>query len=107
MLNQPTTFAKNVNAALMAIVNFIAANRRITIRCNPNTREIITVYFVVDKLAQTVFVHVDAASLAVMNFTMYDGGISAGLDFETGNSVIVNVIAFKVSLEFFLSFFLF
>lgn len=51
MLDEPAAFAKNINTALMAIVNFIATNRRITIRCNPNAGEIITVYLVVNKLA--------------------------------------------------------
>jgi stage V sporulation protein SpoVS len=52
-----------------------------------------------DKLAETVFVNVNAAGLSVMNLALDNCRVSSGFDFESGNSVVVNVVFLKVSLE--------
>ena len=41
--------------------------------------------------------YIDRTSLAMMNFAFDDGGIGPGFDFETGNSIVVNVVSFKVA----------
>lgn len=53
--------------------------------------------FVVDELAQAVLVDVNAAGLTVVDLTMNDRGISSSLDFEAGDSVVVNVVCFEVT----------
>lgn len=82
----------------MPVVNFIPSNGRITIRCDPNTSKIVRVYFVVDKLAQAVLVHVDTASLAVMDFTLNYSGVCARFYLETGYAVVMDVICLKITL---------
>lgn len=39
-----------------------------------------------------------AARLAVVNLTMYYGGVRAGFDFETSDSVVVDVVCFEIAL---------
>ena len=41
--------------------------------------------------------YIDRTSLAMMNFAFDHGGIGPGFDFETGDSIVVNVVAFKVA----------
>ena len=50
---------------------------------------------VVDELAHAVLVHVDPARLSVMDFTAHYCGVGVGLDFETRDSVVVDVVRVK------------
>jgi len=88
-----------VETYLMPVVDFVPSNSRITIRSYPHAGKIIGVNFVVDKLTQTVFVYVDAASLAVMNFALNDCRVGTCFNFKAGDAVVVNIVSFKISLE--------
>lgn len=88
-----------VETYLMPVVDFVPSNSGITIRSYPHAGKVIGVNFVVDKLTQTVFVYVNAASLAVMNFTLNDSRVGTRFNFKAGDAVIVNIVSFKVSLE--------
>lgn len=101
MLDQASALAENINATLMTVVYFIATNGRVTIGRDPDTGEIIRMYTIVDKLSQAIFVHVYSASLAVMNFATYDGWIRSCFHFESGNSIIMNIVMFEIPLFFF------
>lgn len=43
--------------------------------------------------------HVDTAGLSVMDLTVHNGGVGAGLHLETGDSVVVDVICFEITLK--------
>lgn len=83
----------------MPVVDLVPPDRRVAVRGNPNAGEIVRMDLVVDELAETVLVHVDTASLSVMDLAVYDGGVRARFHFEAGNSVVVDVVSFKVTLE--------
>lgn len=42
--------------------------------------------------------YVYAASLSMVNLTVDYGGVSAGFNFETSNSIVVDVVCFKIAL---------
>lgn len=83
----------------MAIVDFVPPDSWIRIRGYPNTGEIVRMDFVIDELSETVFVNVYAACLAVMDLAMDDRRISTGLNFETSDPIVVDVVGFKVTLK--------
>lgn len=76
----------------MTVVYFILPDCRITIRCDPNAGEIIRMYAIINKLPETIFVNVNTASLTVMDFALDYGRIGTGFYFETGDTIVVNVI---------------
>lgn len=84
----------------MSVVDLVPPDRRIAVRGDPYAGEIVRVDLVVDELAETVFVHVDSAGLSVMDLTVHDGGIRARFHFETGDSVVVDVVRLKVTLKY-------
>lgn len=51
------------------------------------------------ELSKSWFVHVDTAGLSVMDLTVHNGGVGAGLHLETGDSVVVDVICFEITLK--------
>lgn len=53
MLNQPASFAEDIHPALMAVVYFIAPNRRVAIGGDPDSSKVVGVYLIVYKLAQS------------------------------------------------------
>lgn len=83
----------------MPVVDFVSSNSGITIRSYPHASKVIRVNFVVDKLTQAVFMHVNTASLAVMNFALNDSRVGTCFNFKAGNAVVMNVVSFKISLE--------
>lgn len=101
MLDQAATLAEYIDTTLMPVVDLVPPDRRITVRRYPHAGEIIRVDFVVDELTQSVLVHVDAASLAVMDLAVDDGGIGACLHLETGYPIIVNIVRFEITLKLF------
>lgn len=83
----------------MAIVNLILANRWITARSDPHAGKVVRMDAVLDKLTQTILVHVDATRLSVMDFTLDNSWIGASFHFEASNAIVVDVIFLKVSLK--------
>lgn len=83
----------------MPVVDLVPPDRRVAVRRDPHAGEIVRVDLVVDELAETVLVHVDAASLSVVDLAVYDGWVRARLHFEAGDSVVVDVVRLKVTLE--------
>lgn len=83
----------------MPVVDLVPPDRRVAVRGDPHPGEIVRVDLVVDELAETVFVHVDAAGLSVVDLTVHDGRIRARFHFEAGNSVVVNVVRLKITLK--------
>lgn len=51
-----------------------------------------------DELAQAIFMHINAAGLAVMYVAFDNGWIGAGLHLETSDPIIVNVIFLEIAL---------
>lgn len=99
MFDQPAAFAENVDAALVAVVDFVPSDRGVAVGGYPHAGEIVRVDFVVDELAEAVLVHVDAAGLPVVDLAVDDGGIGARLHLETGYSIVVYVVCFKITLK--------
>lgn len=83
----------------MSVVDFVPPDRRVAVRGDPHAGEIVRVDLVVDELAETVFVHVDAARLSVVDLAVYDGWIRSCLHLEARNTVVVDVIRFKITLK--------
>ena len=66
VLDQSATFAEDVHAALVAVVDLVPADGRIRIGGDLHTGKIIGMNPVLDELALTGFVDVDAACLALL-----------------------------------------
>jgi hypothetical protein len=57
------------------------------------------VNLVLDELATTVLVNVNAACLTVMDLTLDYHRVGVSLHFEAGNAIVVNVVGLKVTLQ--------
>lgn len=71
VLNQTAAFTKNINAALVSIVNFIPTNGWIRVGRDPHAGKIVRMNPVLDELSLARFVHVDTTRLTVVNFATY------------------------------------
>lgn len=98
MFNEPASLSKYIYASLVSIVYLIPADRWIAIGRNPHTSEIVRMYLIIYELAETGLVDVNAAGLAVVDLTVYYGGVGACFHFKTGDSVVVDVIGFEIAL---------
>lgn len=83
----------------MSIIDLIAPNCRVTVRRDPNSSKVVRMYLIVYELSEARFVDVDASCLSVVDLAMDYGGVSAGFHFEPGDSIVVNVVGFKVTLS--------
>lgn len=83
----------------MPVIDLVPPDRRVAVRGDPHAGEIVRVDLVVDELAETVLVHVDSARLAVVDLAVHDGWIRACFHLEAGNTVIVDVVRFKITLK--------
>jgi hypothetical protein len=63
------------------------------------TRKIIGMYSIFDELAEPILVHINAAGLAMVDFTLDHCWIGARLHLKAGNSIVVNVVLLKVALK--------
>lgn len=66
---------------------------------NSLTCKIIRMNPIFNELTEPILMNVDAAGLSMMDLALYDSGIGSGLDFEAGNTIVVDVILLKVALE--------
>lgn len=98
MFDKPAAFAEYVHATLVSVVDVVAPYRRIAVGRDPDAGEIITMDPIVDELAETVFVDVNAARLAVMDFALYDRRVRAGFYLETGDPIVVDIVGFEKTL---------
>lgn len=55
--------------------------------------------FVVDELSEAVLVDVYPARLPMMDFTVDHGRVGARFYLEAGDSVVVDIVRFKVTLK--------
>jgi hypothetical protein len=99
MLNKPSSFSKNVNSPLMAIVNLIPSNSWIAVRCNPDASKVIGVNFVFNKLPLSIFMDINSTRLTMMNLTVNYSWIGTSFYFKTRNTIVVNVVSFKITLK--------
>lgn len=99
MLDQATAFAKDVDTALVPVVDLVLTYCRIGVRGDPYAGKVIAVNAILYELTESVFVHVNAASLPVMNLALDDRRIGSSFHLEARDAVIVNVIFLKVSLK--------
>lgn len=51
------------------------------------------------ELTESVFVHINAASLSVMDVALDNGWVGAGFHLKSSNSVIMNVILLEIALH--------
>lgn len=98
MLDEPAALPEYVHAALVAVVDLVAPDGGVAVGRDPHAREVVGVYLVVYELAEPGLVHVDAARLSVVDLAVHHGGVRAGLHLETGDSVVVDVVGFKIAL---------
>lgn len=98
MFDEPPAFAEYVHATLVSVVDVVAPYRRIAVGRDPDAGKIITMDPIVDELTETVFVDVNAARLAVMNFALYDRRVRASFHFETGDPIVVDIVCFEKTL---------
>lgn len=56
-------------------------------------------YSIAQELTGAIFVHVYAARLAVMNLTVRHNRIRSGFHFETGYTIVVNIVAIEITLK--------
>ena len=66
---------------------------------DPNAGEVVRVNPIVEKLAATLFVHVNTASSAVMNVTSDYSRISAVLHFNTADAIRMDVAFVEITLR--------
>ena len=83
VLDQTTAFTKNINAALMPVVNLISTDGRIRVGSDPYTRKVIRVNPVFNELALARFMHVNASRLSVVNFTAYYSWVCSSYNYAT------------------------
>ena len=76
VLNKATPFAEYIDAPVMAVVDFIAANCWIGTGRDPNTGKIVRMNPILNKLTQSRLVNVNATGLAVVDFATYNRWIS-------------------------------
>ena len=99
VFDKSATLAEDVNTPLMAIVNLIFSYGWIRVGRDPNACEVVAVDSILDELAEAVFVHINAAGLTVMYFALDNGWICSSFYLEPSDSIVVNVILLKISLE--------
>lgn len=99
MLDEPPALAEYVHAALVAVVDLVAADGGVAVGRDPHAREVVGVYLVVDELAQPRLVHVDAARLSVMDLAVHHGGVGPRLHLEPRDSVVVYVVRLEIALK--------
>lgn len=71
----------------------------VTIGRDPNPCKVICIDLVFDELAATLFVHVDAASLAVVDLAPDHSGVGVRLDLKASYPVPMDVAALKIPLR--------
>lgn len=99
VFNEAATFSKNVHSSLLSVVNFIPSDGRVAIAGYPHASKIIRMNPIIDELTQSVFVNVNTAGLAVMYFTLHNCRVGSCFYFEPCNSVVVDVVGLKKSLQ--------
>lgn len=70
----------------------------IAVRCDPHPSKVICKDLIFNELAATLFVHIDAAGLTVMDLAANHGWIGVCLHLKAGYTVPVDVAAFKIAL---------
>lgn len=71
----------------------------VTIRRDPHPCKVICIDLVFDELAATLFVHVDAASLAMVDLATDHSGVGVRLDLKASYPVPMDVTALKIALR--------
>ena len=66
---------------------------------DPHSCVVIRVYGVVNELTASVLVHIDASGETVVYVAFHYGGIGTRFYLETRYAVVVDVVAFKVALQ--------
>lgn len=101
MLNKSASLAEYVHPALMSVIYLVAAYGGVAVGGDPHSGEVVGVYLVVYELSETGLMHVDTSGLTVVDLAVNYGGIRAGFYFETGYSVVVDIVRFEITLEIF------
>lgn len=73
--------------------------RRVTVRRDPDTGEVISVDFILYKLPPAFLVDVDAPGLAVMDLAAHHCGVGVRLHLEACYTVSMDVTVLKVTLK--------
>lgn len=71
---------------------------RIAVRCDPHPSKVICKDLIFNELAATLFVHIDATSLTVMDLAANHSWIGVRLHLKAGYTVPVDVAAFEIAL---------
>lgn len=71
----------------------------VAVRRDPNPCKVICIDLVLDELAATLLVHVDAASLAMVDLATDHSGVGVRLDLKASYPVPMDVAALKISLR--------
>jgi len=74
-------------------------NRWIAVGSNPDACKVVRVYLVFYELSAPVLMDVDAPCLSVVNVALDYGRISTGFHFEPRDTIVMNLILFKVPLR--------
>lgn len=98
MFDKSTPLPENVHSPLMPVIYLVPSDSRITVRCDPHPREVIRMYFIIDKLTEAIFVNVNSPGLSVMDLTMHYRWIRPRLDFEACDAIVVDVVGLEVPL---------
>lgn len=70
----------------------------ITVRCDPHPSKVICKDLIFNELSATLFVHVDATGLTVMDLAADHGWIGVRLHLKASYTVSVDVAAFEIAL---------
>lgn len=73
--------------------------RGVAVGRDPHAGKVVGVDFVLDELAPSLLVHVDAPRLPVVDLAAHHGGVGIGLHLEAGDAVSVDVAVLKVALR--------
>lgn len=71
----------------------------VAIRRDPHACKVVCIDLVFDELAATLFVHIDATSLAVVDLAADHSGVGVRLDLKASYPVPMDVTALKIALE--------
>lgn len=99
MLDEATSLPEYIYTSLVAIVYLVTSDGGVAVGSDPDASKVVGMDFVVDELAETVLMNVDAARLPMMDLAVYHGWICACFYLKSSYSIVVNVVCFKIALK--------
>jgi len=81
------------------LLYFQKPDGRVTVGCDPDAGEVVVVDPVLEELPSAVLVNIHATGQAIVYIALYHCRIGSCLHLKTGDPVVVDVVAVKVTLQ--------